>query len=465
MKILLIKPPNPKSIDLFDSEGLSPPLGLAYLASTLQKFNHQVQILDADVEGLDTHGVIQKIKKINPDIVGLTAVTPNFCEAVKIARLARKLKKPPVIILGGPHVSAVPKAVKIGCFNFAVLGEGEETLTELIEGIKAGKTNLENIKGLAFLKKQKLIITPPRPYLKNLDSLPFPAWDLLPPATNYHPTPGMYQNSPMMTVMTSRGCPFKCTFCDRSVFGNTYRARSPKNVVDEIEILLQRGIREIKIYDDTFNLDPKRVIGICQEIKRRQLKFTWSCLCRVNFIEKEMLSFMKKAGCWQISLGIESGNNEVLKAVCKSETTEMIEKAVNLIHEAGIETRGFFILGLPCETEKSLEETIDFAKSLKLEMANFYHLIPFPGTEIYKKARKFGHFKKGGSTKEYLPHSNSALPFVPYGLTNAKMRQYFKKAYHDFYFRPSYLTKRILGIRSFSQVRKYAKAMWAILKI
>lgn len=466
MRILFVKPPDPVVIDLFESKSLSPPLGLAYLGAYLRLKGQEVQVLDADVERLKVAEVILRIKKINPDILGLSAVTPNFSEAVKIAKLVKKFKNPPIIILGGPHVSAIPKAVKMPCFDFGVLGEGEETLTELVSKIENNQKDFNLVRGLAYLAGRQLIINAPRPYFKNLDLLPFPAWDLLPPATKYHPTPGMYKNLPMMSIMTSRGCPFQCLFCNRSVFGNTYRARSPKNVVDEIETLLKREIREIKIYDDTFNLDPKRVIGICQEIARRKLKFTWSCLCRANFIERKMLTFMKKTGCWQISLGIESGNDEVLKAVCKNETTAMIKKAVELIHESGIEARGFFILGLPKETEKTMQETINFAKTLKLEMANFYHLIPFPGTEIYKYAYRYGHLnKRKNSLRNYLPHSDTSLPFVPYGLTQEKMRHYFKKAYRDFYLRPSYLAKRIFGVRSLIQVKKYAQAIFAVLKV
>lgn len=465
MKILLVKPPDPAEIDFFKSDCLCPPLGLAYLAAALRRAGHQVQILDADVEGLNAQGVALEIKKIKPEVVGLSAVTPNFSEAVKIAKSVKKFKNPPMIILGGPHASAVPQAAKFSCFDFTVLGEGEETLTELVSKVKKDKTNFKKVKGLAFLAGRKLVITPPRPYLKNLDQLPFPAWDLMPPATAYHPTPGMYQNLPMMSMITSRGCPFRCTFCNRSVFGNTYRARSPKNVVDEMEILVKNGIREIKFYDDTFNLDTQRVIGICREILKRKLKLSWSCLCRVNSIEPEMLKLMKKSGCWQVSFGIESGNDDVLKAVRKGQTCKMTRQAVSLVHQAGIQVRGFFIIGLPKETEASMRQTIDFAKELNLEMANFYTLIPFPGTEIYQRAAKFGRLKKRRSFDDYLPQTTSTPPFIPYGLTEKKIQQYLKKAYREFYLRPTFLWEKILGIQSFSQIKKYVSALLAVLKV
>lgn len=463
-KILFINHPTNLKIDLFSWGARILPLNLAYLASYLRLHLFPVEILDADFLRYPVDQVVGYINKNKPDIVGLTSVTGNFHEAVRLARAIKKLKQPPLIIIGGVHITALPGEMrKYPFFDFAVIGEGEETLLELVKKIEKGQTDFEKVLGLAFLKKTRLVLTPPRPYIKNLDKLPMPAFDLLPPISKYHPSPGMYRKLPMTMVITSRGCPGQCIFCYRAVFGNVYRARSPKNVVDEVETLVKKyGVREIRFCDDLFTFNEDRVMAICQELRRRKLKISWSCNGRANFITKRMLKAMKTAGCWQVAYGIESGNQEILNRTKKGLTLETIRNAVHITRQAGLETRGFFILGLPGENEQTLQQTIDFAKELHLSDALFSILIPYPGTEIAQKASKFG--KVNRDFRNYHHQTTQNPPFIPHALSAKQILDYYRKAQREFFLRPSYLAAKLLDIKALPQLWSYPTAFFSIIR-
>lgn len=466
IKVLLVKPSSLLRIDFFKGSGRLQPLNLAYLAAYLRAHHQPAQIYDADCERATINKIIEKIRDSGAGIVGFTACTYDFPDAVRIAKRIKRMAKPPVVVIGGPHVTAIPSSIKNHpCFDFAVIGEGEETLLALVKKIERRENNFEVINGLAFFRGKKFILTPPRPYIKNLDRLPYPARDLMPPLSYYHPNPGMYRQLPMATIITTRGCPYHCIFCCRAVFGNLYRARSPINVVEELELLVKEfGAREIRILDDTFNLDEKRVLEICRQIRKKRLKFSWTFLGRANFVTPRMLKAVKAAGCWEISYGIESGNQKVLNMINKGLTLEVIRKAIRMTREAGLEARGFFMFGLPGETQNSMCQTIDFAKELKLDVANFFMTTPFPGTELLKTASKFGHVNTS-QAKHYLYQTTTTPPFVPQGLTASQISYYFHKAYRDFYLRPSYLIPKIFKISSLTQAKRYLTAFYAVLKM
>jgi len=446
IRILLIKPPSS------DIATINQSLGLAYPAAVLEKEGLPVKIIDAPVLGYRQGKIIKETKRFKPTIIGLTCLTQEFPATLKLASNLKKHFRQCLIIIGGPHVTVTPrKTMKHQCFDLAVLGEGEKTLIKLIKNLEKGKS-LKKIKGIAFKKGRKIIITSPQPFIKNLNSLPFPARHLLPPLAKYRPTPGSYKNLPVGTIITSRGCPYQCTFCARNVFGNQIRFRSPKNVVDEMEVLVKKyGACEIRVWDDTFNLNPKRVIQICQEILKRNLKFSWTCQARVNFTNLRMLRLMKKAGCWQISYGIESGNQAILNKIKKGITLKMAQEAIAKTKQAGIEVKAFFMLGLPGDTEETMQETIDFAKKLDPDIATFSITIPFPGTEIYERAIKTGELRKV-SFENYIPYETKRLPFLPKGLTAKKIIEYQGKAYREFYFRPKIFLRELAKIRNLTQL-------------
>ncbi len=468
-KILLINPPytlEENFLKLAKVSSLVQPLGLGYLAAVLENAGKTVKILDSPTLKYTITDILDEVKKFKPDIVGITSTINDHYKAEILAQKIKK-KYNSKIILGGPHITSIPESfLNSNNFDFCVLGEGELTTLELVDAIEKNAPDFKNIKGIMYKSKRKAIKTEPRPFIGNLDDVPFPARHLLPKLSNYHPSPATYKKLPVGTIISSRGCPFQCIFCSKTIFGNNFRFRSAKNVVDEMEILVNDyNAREIRFWDDTFNANPERVIEICKEIIRRKLDIPWTCLARVNFIDKKTLRWMKKAGCWQLSFGIESGNEQVLRIIKKGLTKEMVKKALNLCKKYGIETRGFFILGLPGDDEKSMRDTIDFAKSLPLDNVNFNSLIPFPGTELWEIMKKYGEFDLKMSFKKYKPTMAKEYAFIPFGLKKNILKRYIKKAYKEFYMRPSYIIGQVGKIRSVPDLVNKIIAFFVVRKI
>jgi anaerobic magnesium-protoporphyrin IX monomethyl ester cyclase len=441
------------------------PLGLAYLAAALENNEHEVNVIDAGVLNYSYEQIIAAIKRHPPDIIGITCVTPSYRKTLDLTmKLKKELDLP--ILIGGPHVTALAEeTMQNECFDIAVLGEGDLTMVQLAETIQ-NQGNLTKVKGIAYRREGELIRTAPRPYINDLDGLPFPARHLLPELSKYKPTPSAYRYLPQATMITSRGCPYRCAFCDRSVFGNEYRARTAGSVVDEMELLMTRyGAKEIRFWDDTFNVDRQRVIAICDEILNRKLDIAWTCLGRVNHMNETILEAMARAGCWQVDYGIESGNQKILNGITKGQTLDMVRKVVKLTNNAGIGVRGFFMLGLPGETEASISDTINFSKSLDLASAVFHITTPFPGTELFKIAADSGELRRDASYDEYMLGFSEDVPYVPSGLTAQQMRDFQGDAYREFYFRPSFLVKRILEIKSVRDIRRYAEAFFMVNRL
>src|SRR3989344_2340261 len=266
----------------------------------------------------------------------------------------------------------------------------------------------------------------------------------------------------------SRGCPSQCTFCDRSVFGNYTRQRDPINVVDEMQELVEvYGAKEIKFYDDTFTINPKRVLQICDEIKKRKLNVTWSCLTRVSNVNKEILEAMHSSGCWHVLYGIENGNQHMLDYIKKGTNLNQISDAVRWAKEAGLNVRGSFICGLPGETKETIENTVKFALGLGLDEANFYTLVLYPGNELYHMLKKEGKIRHE-NYKDYNPlayDDNAVLAYVPEGMEEKELKSIIKKAHRRFYFRPAYIARQVMQIRSKEDVKRYWYAAKALFKL
>jgi len=466
-KILLIFPPyslKEEFSNLSEVGNMQQPLGVGYLGVVLEKAGFEVKIIDAPPLGWGIKEIVAETKKFQPDFIGLSVSTVDFNKTVKLAWALKKSRSVPVII-GGPHVTAVPEEVMdFSCFDIGVIGEGEETIVELIQAL-VEKGNLRKVKGVVFREGKRIIKTAPRPFLEDLDKLPFPARHLMPSLFSYHPTPATYKKFPVGTMITSRGCPYHCTFCFRGVFGNKLRFRSPESVVAEMEVLIsQFGAKEIRLWDDTFNANPERVKAICQLMIKRGLKFPWTCLGRVDQVNRQMLALMKKAGCWQISYGIESGNEEILASINKGITKKMAKKAIEATYQVGIQSLGFFILGLPGETKATMEETIGFAKSLPLNAANFTIATPYPGTELWFLAKRCG-FLKDVSYDKLLVNLPEKLYFVPEGLNAKTIQGYERKAYKEFYRNPKFILRQFKEIRSRSEFCRKLKAFLTIQTI
>ena len=299
------------------------------------------------------------------------------------------------------------------------------------------------VKGLVYRHDGAARLTAKRPYIENLDTLPMPAWDLLKGfPERYQPPLMSYKELPVASMVTSRGCPFQCIFCDRSVFGNRYRCYSADYVIKMIEELVERyGIRHIIFYDDLFAASGARIKTICEEIMSKKLNISWTCDSRVNTVTPETLALMKKAGCWEIAYGIESGSQKILDLVAKGITLEEIEKAVRWTHEAGLKVKGLFMMGHPLETRETIKETIDLAKRLPFDIINISKFTPFPGTEIYKDAHKYGQF-----SPDWKKMNAMNFVFIPHGWTEKELDWEYKKAIAKYYWRPQKLLSLLSAI-------------------
>jgi radical SAM superfamily enzyme YgiQ (UPF0313 family) len=438
-----------------------PPLGLAYLAAVVEKAGYEVKIFDCSI-GISLTQLVEYLGGYQPELVGITSTTPAFPDARRTAEQIRSILPHAVIVLGGAHVSAVPAALSHDCFDVGVLCEGEMTLLELVKHVESrGLSDLGEIAGLAFRQHGEIVLTEPRGYVMDLDTIPPPARHLLPPLTSYSPTPASYRKLPLAVLMTSRGCPYQCTFCDRRVFGNLTRGHSPDRVIAEVEEALHKyGAREIRFFDDTFTYNKKRVLEICEKFRQRGLRFPWTCLTRVGTVTKELLKTMKEAGCWQVLYGLESGDPRVLAAIKKGHTVEQNEQAVRWAQEVGLGVRGDFIVGTPVETKESLERTLQFAKRLRLDYAHFNKFVPFAGTELYEQLVAQGYQFDVSDLPTILDHR--ATPYVPPSMTADEFHQFLDRANREFYLRPAHIVRRLARTRTWDELTGQIKGAFAI---
>ncbi|MBU1136561.1 MAG: radical SAM protein [Nanoarchaeota archaeon] len=469
-KIVLINPPiQIKEIagSLEEIANIIPPLGIGYIGAVLKKDGFDVKIVDCIPLKLTKEKLGEILKETNPNIISFTATILTIGHAIKTAKYLRSIFPEKIFVIGGPHFTSLPeKTMKESDFDFGILGEGENTFLEFVNMIEQKKKNFSKIKSLVWRKYGEIVINPRREFIKNLDNLPYPARELFPPLEYYQPMPGGYKRLPFGHMVTSRGCPYRCTFCDRSVFGEKFRARSAKNVADEIEFLIKEyGIKEIKFYDDLFTADKSRVMEICDEIIKRKINISWSCSSRVNTVDFEMLKKMKEAGCWQIDYGIESGNQEVLNKMRKGITLKQSEQAVEWTKKAGIKARAFIIIGMPGETKESIDDTINFVKKLPLDVVAFYAVMIYPGNELYETIKKQGKLihEDFSQYSSLIDVENTKLHYVPEGLTEDYVKKSIQRAYKEFYLRPGYIIRQALSIRSITDIKRYWQAFKTIL--
>lgn len=368
------------------------PLGLAYIAATLE-LSHKVKVLDNYLENLNIEQLKTRVSLDKPEIVGITSDSFSFSSAIEIANAIKEIDKDIVTVIGGPHANVYPDApLKYNSVDITVFGEGELTTIELWNKIMNGES-LMDVKGIGWKNENdKTVINQPRELITNLNKLPFPARHLF-PMERYDRRMKQYLGNiePIDWVNSSRGCVFNCTFCDnREIFGN-YRYRNPKNVVDEIELLVNEyGIRGIYFRESLFTLNKKRVLGICSELKMRGLDIVWACDSRVDTVDKDMLLSMKDAGCRTIWFGIESGNQEVLDYIRKGITIPQIKQTIKLSSRCGLRTGGSFMIGIPGETVDQMHETINFACELRpyLDFAWFSPYLGIPKSQLYRYSKE-----------------------------------------------------------------------------
>ncbi len=419
-----------------------PPMGLALLGAILKREGYEVSIIDYNVKP----GYIL-LDVITFDIVGITAMTPTINNALNIARSLKRYNPSLTIILGGAHATLLPSETLKASedIDIVVTGEGDVAFSEILSGNMKG-----DIRGIYHSKGEI-----------DMDDLPYLAYHLL-PWQEYRPHPPHGRELPWLPMITSRGCPYHCSYCSKAVFGNKFRSQSPKRVVDEIAYYQRRfGVKEITFYDDVFTLDMKRADGIAEEILRRGIKLSWTCETRADLVNRELLSFMKKAGCYSVSYGIESASQDIMDVIDKRISVEKSEEAVRLTREVGMQTIGYFMIGSPNETPETIRETIEFAKRLKLDYAQFAVTVPFPNTKLFE-------YYRDGKEKVDIPWDsfvyadigNKTTPvFESPMLSRDDIQNWVSRAYKEFYLRPSYVWQRLSGIRSVGDIKVLAKGL------
>ncbi|MBS3165653.1 radical SAM protein [Candidatus Woesearchaeota archaeon] len=401
-----------------------PPLGLCYLAAALREKGYEVKIIDAPGQFLPIEETIKQVLEFKAEYVCLAATIISIFPAADFTNeLARKSNIK--VILGGPHVTAVPEETmeKFPEFDIAIIGEAEITLPEVLKVLE-NKGDLKEVDGLIFKLDGKLIKNRPRKLIQNLDTLPLPAYDLIPNlAENYRPSKLTYHRLPSTSIITSRGCPHQCTFCDRSVFGNQWRFHSAEYIMKVINWLHKDyGIVDFFFVDDHFTVNKERAMKICNAIIDSNLDITWSVIGRVDYVDVEMLKMMKKAGCKQVSFGLESGSQQILDFLKKGVTLDKMRYGVRITKEIGMEVKGLFMVGTPTETKETLDETMNFIKELKLDFVNVGAFTPIPGAEIYEDAKKYGDFEA-----DWRKMNLWDVVFVPHGLTKEYIEQFVKR--------------------------------------
>lgn len=455
MKILLI---HPSYVSVYGSKTILPPLGLLSVASTLEKNNHEVALLDTNILGIDFHNLGNKIKCFSPDIIGFSTTSLTIMETLEEIKVAKEAFPGVPVVVGGPHATAWPEHVLSSPnVDFVVRGEGELTFLELVEQLKKERA-YDKILGLSYRKDEKIINNPPRPLISNLDTLPFPSYHLLEDINSYWAPRS--RKKPLLTCITSRGCTQACNFCTvylSSGKAACWRAHSPEYVIALFEHLIDTfHVRDLVIQDDSFTADMKRAERICDELIARRIheKIVWQAFngIRADRVSKSLLKKMKNAGCYHVAFGIESGNQNILNLAGKGESLETMQKAVTWSKEVGLETSGSFILGLLGDDEHTMRDTINFAKSLPLDQASFNIMLPLIGSVFYKIVEKKGKFLLSPTDPRYY---NGEPAFELGQCTKELMLKMSREAYREFYFRFPHLTRQLLRIRSLSDLSYY----------
>lgn len=458
MKILLINHHDignintrlPKSLN--KAQGVYPPLGIAYIAAVLEQRGYDVSILDSKALNLTAEETKNQMLRKEPDIVGVTAMSSTVKGALEAAKMAKEIGA--TVVIGGPQLSAHPKeTLSYDFIDYGVVGEGEYTMLELAQAIENG-VDVKEIKGLVYKRNGKTIVNEDR-IVDNLDDLPYPARHLL-PMEKYH---CVITATPFTTIISSRGCPYKCGFCYKHPSDKKVRWRNPKNVVDEMEHLIENyRIKETMFYDDTIAIRRKHMVGICNEIINRGLDTQWESPVRVDNVDEELLKLMHKAGCIRLRYGVESGDEGILKLMRKETPISRTKKVFEWTKNAGIETFAYFIIGYATETTDTIRKTINFAKELDPDWVMFTTATPYPHTNLYELAEEEGLVEGDYWGDFTLGKRDDRLPYF---VNDAE--KWVRNAYKEFYLRPRFVLKKLWKMRSLDTMRKYIRGGYGIV--
>lgn len=450
------------------------PIGIAYLASSVRAHGIEVAIIDQYAECLSVRELEVRINNFAPDMIGFGATTPNYAAALALLKLVRKAFPKLKIVMGGNHPSLFPEAV-LACpeVDFVVRGEGEESLPKLCNALVSG-TPLDSIPGLSYRTADGSVRNNPFPEPINLDTLPWPAYDLLP--MSFYSSPSYMKFAhPVFQIIASRGCPNKCSYCINSIepkIGTCYRQRPLDDVLDEMEMLIKNyGAKQIQFWDPIFPLGKKHTLEFCEKLMKRGLhkRIVWNSMNYADLLDEEMIDAMAKSGCRGLAFGIESGVIELLQNVNKRADLEKVRNVCRMTRKSGITVVGAFIIGFPGETAAMTRQTIDYAKSLDLHYAQFSIMVPYPGTALYKQLIESGKLK---NVEDYelvrfnqsVGLTQNELIYIPAGRTSDEIKEWQRKAYREFYLRPKTVWLHLPHLR-LKKIPQLLKSLMTVMKL
>lgn len=448
------------------SSGVTQPLGAGYIAGYLIKHGFNVAILDNDIERLDSKRFSLYLRNISPRYVGFSTFTNSFHNSLYFAYLVKEVDKDIKVIMGGAHASALPKDVlRNSVVDIVVKGEGEETMLELVRALDNGG-NLSGIKGIAYKDSGEIIENPERELCEDIDKFSFPAYQLLPMNKYYLPASRRMGTGRAGSIITGRGCPYRCTFCSRAVFGRKLRLRGPESVAQEMKHLLVRyGIKEFLIWDDVFTIDEKRAIEICRLIRKENLNLIWSCSSRVDRASDSLYAELYSAGCREILFGVESGSQAIIDSLQKDADLSQVEKSVKLCKKHNIRAFCTFMLGSPLETKETLSQTLNFVKKIDPDYAIFCLLAPLPGSALFKEAVEDGRLELAKvNWNNFVSLLSTVPPPIRMGdLEKRELVRWQRKIFREFYLRPKYIIRHLKNLSSLAHIYESARGFVALL--
>ena len=460
MKVLLVNPPTRKPVrsilppEVEEERGLFPPLGILYLAASIRNLpGVEVAVIDAHAEGLGPDDIALRVKDGGCDVLGITVLTFSLLDAMDTAMAVKAARPQTLIIAGGPHAHIFPgETLELGPFDAILRGEGEVNFRALIAGLPDTKKDPPPGVWWKGGNKGEPDVTPP---IEALDSLPFPARDLTQMNIYHSVLSGL---RPITTMMSSRGCPYRCVFCDRPHLGKRFRPRSAENVVDEMEECAKMGVKEIVFYDDTFTVDKERVRAIAGLLLERNINIAWDIRARVSDLDGEDYKLCRRAGLTRVHFGVESGDPEILRSLRKGITVDQARTAFKAAREAGLETLAYFMVGLPAETAETMQRTLDLAIELSPDFAHFSVLIPFPGTPIYTMGLEKGIIERD-VWGEFAAHPGPEFvpPVWEENLSADEILDGLARMYRTFYRNPRVLLRRVRRAGSIAGLVKGAR--------
>ena len=469
MKVALIVPPAAHSIEssvspeLEEDRGTYPPLGLLYVAAAAEAWaNAEVTLIDCLAAGVDLAALRTRVTGLDVSVVGFSAMTFNLLDVIEAARIVKEMRPDITTIVGGAHATLYPlETLRLPDVDFVMAGESERSFPQFLRLLEAGDTDgYSRIPGLAYKRDGGVRINGDLDWIEDLDALPWPARGLL--------DHGQYQNligagGVSTTLQSSRGCPFGCTFCDMR--RSRFRARSPKSVVDEVESLVNSGIRDLFFIDDTLTIDKRRLMETLDLMIERRLPAQFKISARADTLTPEILSRLKKAGCYRVHVGVESGTQRLLDYLGKGVTTDRVARAFRDLREARLEGLAYCMVGIPGETRAEMSDTVRFAVSLRPRYAQFSVCTPYPKTALY--AQLLG---EGVIPYDYWqefadnPKPDFSIRFWNRDFTDDELRRIQREVHREFYARPSYVLHELFAVRSFRDLARKAKVGVRLLR-